>query len=70
MVDLSGSVRKNKLASGAEGNVCDSVWSWVIKYWSVLALNPVFVEGMIVVTTELEGLLIEEKGLEGEVGIG
>jgi hypothetical protein len=73
-------MKKNKIADmQGEGEV-DSVWTWLIQYWSVLANNPCYIEGILIDTTELEGLLeeegefeglLEEEGeLEGEVGIG
>ena len=62
-----GYQRKNKIARDEMGEG-DFGWRWVIRYWELLANNPVQIEGLIVLTTELEGMIEEETELEGLVG--
>ena len=68
MVEASRTMRKNKIAVGSM-DIHDSGWSWLIKYLSILARNPCYLEGMLTATTELEGMLQEATELESEVGM-
>jgi len=72
MGDYSGiawNMKKNKIADEEMGEG-DMGWQWIIQYWELLAHNPVQLEGLVIATTELEGILEEKRGMEGEVGIG
>jgi len=56
MVDQAWNMKKNQIAEDrSEGNECDGMWRWVVRYYERLALFPVNLEGVVVETTLLEG---------------
>jgi len=68
MVNKGWTMKKNKIARSPDYE-SDHGWSWIANYWDILARNPCILEGVIITTTELGGVIETQEELEGLVGL-
>jgi len=48
----------------------DMGWEWLIKAWTILYHNVVYITGIIIDTQDIVGIIRDEDAIEGVVGKG